>query len=342
MIELNCQCGHHFTVPDEAAGLDVECPRCDEEVFVDANAGQPLPLDESNPPPTREQTVAAHPVKLKSQENPTDAEADDAAEKVFANYRRLSEMDNAIHQPDVNFASDVLRSFAVLFGGRNLILLAMVPVSALAMLVGYAFCQIGWLFLPLGVIVGLPAAAWQSGLMFRICADACAGDDDSRLVVLRDGLWDDLGKPLVLLLAAGCAAILPLWIYWLALTIAQVPRPPVAFDMLLLAVSALLLPATILSVVLGRSVSALSPVMITRIIVQSFGPYLALWTAMICVIAIAAGAMHLLSAMTDISLSPAVGSYLLAVITALAGLVMMRIIGLLYRHFKGQLPIAGE
>jgi hypothetical protein len=135
----------------------------------------------------------------------------------------------------------------------------------------------------------------------------------------------------------------PLILYWICLGLSAQPRPPIMVDMTLLALGLFVYPAAVLVVVLGDSITALTPGNIFRMIVGAPGPYLLTWAALAIVagLGIIAG-WYVVDSVQHSKFGPAIGMYVLLIAVSATGLVMMRVIGLMYRHFKAHLPFSAE
>jgi hypothetical protein len=102
-------------------------------------------------------------------------------------------------------------------------------------------------------------------------------------------------------------------------------------------------PAAILTVALGDSVTALTPGNLLRVVTVSIGPYLKLWAATVVVVGLIGAAGWVTTyGLRQANVCPAVGLLIMLLLVSVAGLVVMRVIGLTYRHFKDKLPFVAE
>jgi hypothetical protein len=234
----------------------------------------------------------------------------------------------------------LLRSFGVLFGGANRHMATRMAIVDLFMPVG-VWAGLKGLVLPAFFMTLVPLG-WHCAVYFRACQAACAGDDEAKLVGFEGGVVEDLAKPLLRFLATLCLAMMPLWVYWIGVGLFLDTRPPMGVDMLLLAVGLFLWPATVLLMVLADSITALTPGNLYLMISRAFGAYLLTWAALAGVLALGLAAGLAYNYLQQSSLCPLLGLYVLVLAFSLTGLLMMRVIGLMYRHFKADLPFAAE
>ncbi|NQU75092.1 MAG: hypothetical protein HQ546_02115, partial [Planctomycetes bacterium] len=142
MIELRCSCGRRFSVADEGAGLTSDCPYCGQEVAVPADSDEPIPFDRKTPPPPRELTLVARPV-VAAPAGPADGSPTDGElSSTLATEIRLADMADAITEPEVSFGWDVMRSFRVLFAGRNRFMPLTLSVVDVGVLIAIALLMI--------------------------------------------------------------------------------------------------------------------------------------------------------------------------------------------------------
>ena len=340
MIDLQCKCGYRFRVGDEARGLTADCPHCGQEVPVDFPDQQTVVgVGQSTVPPSP-RTVIAEPMDLEELKPLSAEEVEAATKRTLSRGLRLADLTNAIEQPRISYSHDLLRSFQVLFTGSNKgMLLRLAAMDAWILLVAMVAMGATYLQPPLVMVVLLPIG-WHCAVYFRVVEAGCAGQDDLRIAGIENGVWEDLFVPLVRFFATVWLASMPLWAYWLIIAALPGPPPPVTVDLVLLCVSLFVWPATVLTLVMGDSVLALMPQNIFRMITGAFLPYMALWLGMLLFggLGIAAGWLvwnlsHDFNALALILLVP---------IYSITGLLMMRAIGLMYRHFKASLPFAAE
>ena len=282
MIEVRCTCGHSFDVDDVALGITAECPRCGEVVLVpgkDEAIIELNPLDEA----PREVTLIGRPV-----EPPPPGEGDDD-EQQFSFETRLADLLDAIAQPKVPFGQDVARSFAVLFTGRNRLMLPAILLVDLLVLgaVSLALFHFNILFIVAALALGFTPFAWHCAVFFRACEHACAGQDDEHLTGIDHGVWEDLFRPFGRFLATWWLALMPLWGYMILRILAPaLPAGPDAV-LTLLAVCLFLWPGTVLLMVLADSITELTPANLFRIVFGAPGAYIAVWFALACIAGLA-------------------------------------------------------
>lgn len=108
-------------------------------------------------------------------------------------------------------------------------------------------------------------------------------------------------------------------------------------------------PSTILTIAVGDSLGAIRPVLIVRTVVGAFLPYLAIWAMLLAAISLFVAPIAGITAglLDNTRLAGLLGggwtTYVIA--SVLAGylmIVIMRIIGLYYRHFKSDFAWAAE
>ena len=342
MIELQCACGYRFGVSDEAAGLTTDCPHCGEELLVPAESDEAIPFDPRAAPPPRERTVLAEPVALPSPPALSPEEAERAVPLLLG--LNLRDLTDAITQPQVTFGRDVCRSPSVLFAGANKHMAPILAVTDAFLLFTLCLIVTGINFvMAAGAALAFFPLAWHCSVFFRACEAACAGSDDVKLIVFDKGPWENLLKPFGRFVATWWLALMPLWLCLAVSTFTPWAGPSVPAWFVLLAVCLFLWPAAVVVVVLGDSVTALTPMNLFLAITGAFGTYLLVWGALAVVVALGVGAGWLAyHGMQQAAAGPLVGVYLVMLAVSATALLMMRIIGLMYRHFKAQLPFEAE
>lgn len=353
MLEARCpECGYRFGVDDEAEGLSAECPHCAAEVLVPTQREVELPLNQTIPPPVRQHTVAAEPISPVPTAAPDEAAVEAEFARVLAGIH--ARIPDAITPPTRSFAADAWGSPQVLLAGPNRHmkwrLLAMnVPLALIALLLMYITTaqgrgqQVAQMFSVLIVFaIGFFPVAWLCGACLRTCAAACAGDDATAIHVFSEGIWEDLLKPLGRMFAAVAVSLLPVWLCLLVSALYAHALPPVVMTAAL-AIGLFLFPAAVLVLVLGDSVRALSPGNVFRLIFLAPLTYLATWAAMAALGVVVFYAFRLAQlAWAEKGLAYFLGIYLALLLMSTSAIVAMRVIGLMYRHFKDRLPIGAE
>jgi hypothetical protein len=352
MIEANCrQCGYRFGVSEEARGLTAECPHCAAEVMVPSQAGEVLPLDQTAPPPVRQHTVTAEPLEVAPA--PPVADTAEADKDLWDQLTVRARFPNAITPPKRPFAAEAASSPRAVFGGANRhlvwrVLLASAIFMGNVLLLMYILhgggdgLYVAQMFGVLMVfVISFFPVAWLSSAGLKLCLAACAGDDETPVHVLGEGVWEDLVKPLGRMLATAVAAMWPTWLYLLAAMLGIRMPPWTAWASL--ALSLFFFPAAALLVVLGDSAWALSPVNVLRLIFGAPAPYLSVWAALSVVTMFCMLALGLANAALRESSAAALAVIYVAVVLLMASfLVGMRLIGLIYRHYKAKLPFGAE
>lgn len=363
MIEVACpRCGFHFEVIDDALGLTADCPHCQAELVVGALPGeggpldedaQPLPLDESAAPSEREITLATHTLKFPEPPPLDEQTRDRLTEHALGGGRPLDELSNAVAQPKVAFVRDAARSFGVLLGGANKHLWLAFAAADLLLVIalGLIFAGSAGTGIPLppfllaGFAVGVLPLCWVASIWFRAVQVAITGHDDVKLVGFDHGVLEDLLVPAAWLVASLLLAFVPLWVYWATLAAVDADGP-LAADLAMAALGLFFWPATVLVLVMGDSLSALTPENLFRMIFGAFGPYLAIWACLLAVGGIGSAVGVVAWALTQASglakTCPLLGLFVLVYVLSLTVLLAMRITGLMYRHFKARLPFAAE
>lgn len=342
MIPVQCKCGRAFEVADALAGLTAECPACGADAAVPfPGQGEELALNTRDYTP-REVTVIAEPIP---EDVPTVGYASADTERTLQDAMtgpRPETFGDTIRPPRVRFARDVFAGFGALFAGPNRRMLPTLAGLNLLLATPVALGPLGVWFWP---FLGFVPLGLQLALGFRACQAACAGFDDEKLLAIQDGVWEDIIRPLLWLLGTLWVSLIPLWIYYGVLYAARLPRVPL-IEIELLLVSLFVWPATVLTLVMGESLSDLTPANVGRMIVGAFVPYVIVWTVVAIVAMAGVGIAHLASRTVSASSAgqfcPMIGVWVLLTGLGATGLLVMRTIGLLYRHYKAQLPFAAE
>jgi hypothetical protein len=365
---LTAECPHcacEVVVPSQ---LKVELPLNQtipppvrEHTVVAMPVVQPRPAEAAPPPQQGAPAVPAQPAAggegiVEGEPPPPDsmpeAQEDQALWRALNIHTRLAD---AISQPTRSFAVEAMRSGSVVLGGVNNHVLGRVLIADFILLIDIFFIvftlsaggNVG-IFSQLffGVIVPLVAfgpVAWHCNAGLQLCAAACGGQDEETAVhVFGEGVWDDLIKPLGRMLAVVAISLLPRWAYLIFVAFWDQPVSP-ALETASWALGLFLFPATVLLMVLGDTIKALSPGKILHVIVAAPGPYLAICSAMAVLCGVVYASLQLArEALAGSGAAFALGIYFALVLISMAYLVGMRVIGLLYRHFKAKLPFNAE
>jgi len=336
MIELTCPCGKRFAVEDEAGGLTADCPGCGEEIDVPL-VDDLAPLEIEPEQAVAEKTVAEHPLAGALLDRHTDEQA---VLDAISGGRLLKEMPNAIASADVAFIRDVTRSARVLFAGRNVFMLPVLLAVDLAAAIFIYMTVVASAVFSTTVFV---IAVWHMSIFLRTCRAAVAGDHGARITGFEEGPWEDMLQPVGRFIASAAVAWSPLPAYWFACRLLRRSGPPVV-ELVLIPLGLFFWPATILLMVTNESVNALAPQNILRVCLRAFLPYIAL-LLITGVIAFAGffGVYIAVQILRDVGTGSAILMFWVCLLAfSVAGLVIMRCIGLIYHHYKARLPFDAE
>jgi hypothetical protein len=325
-------------------------PKTAAEGAASAQPGQAPP-----PLPGASGDAAAPPTANDGALSPAELAIAQEDHAVWQQLHAHARLPDAIAPPARSFAAEALRSGPVVLSGVNSHMLGRVLIADFVLLIDVFFLVMAresngpsgivvkFLFGLLTPFVALLPVCWHCGAALQICAAACGGQDEETAVhIISEGVWEDLFRPTGRMLAAVAISLLPRWMYLLFVAFAERPLPP-SLEAAGWGLSLFLFPATLLLIVLGDSIKALSPAKVLHLIVAAPGAYLAVWAAMAALCAVIYGAFALARrALAEHGLAFVVGLYLAMVLISVAFLVAMRVIGLLYRHFKAKLPFKAE
>ena len=357
-ILVHCDCGATFEVDDRYAGRRGHCFECGRSVAVpdpsvdEEEAGEiplaPIDTSDTQPAPVRRPPVD----RLLSGSEPAapTSPTPSAEAPVETVYRHTSDRD-AILDPEFGFWHDALRSFYLFLDPDNLF--ACLFVWVLHMFIGalsYAAAQgaILWFIPPLILLFQLVLVGWLCGFYLDIILETARGEDALPPLTVEGNPCSDMLRPLSLFVGSWVAVLLPA-----GLCLAVEPLTGRAVDPLIVlslaGLGVFFWPSTILTIAVGDSLGAIRPVLIVRTVVRSFLPYLAIWVMLLAAIGLfvvpIAGIRT--GVLDNTPLAGLLGGGWIAyVITSvLAGylmIVIMRIVGLYYRHFKSDFAWAAE
>lgn len=208
---------------------------------------------------------------------------------------------------------------------------------------------VGWLVFRivlwvLGLILSIPpymgvismalaifALGYICAYMLKLIVSSAAGEEEPPDWPEVSSFWDDILRPLLLVIATGVAVFLPLWIYMIVLFwspggFEAMTAFPLAM-VLLWALGAFLLPMALLGVAMHSNLSGLNPVRIVVSIAKVFGPYL-----VTCILlALATAGRYAYGFLPRIPIASAVLSEAVAMYSLM---VEMRLIGLIYHSYS--------
>ena len=305
-IYCSCACGKIVRFPDKAAGRRFRCPKCRIAIAVP--------------------------------HAPERYEAENAA-LAFAEGRGVFAAEDGESR---TFWQDLLKSpFFVLEQGNLVTLLFVAAAHCFLGVLGYLFFSIG--DFGLGFLVCAPFA-WFLGAYYPSTLRQTAGGDDD----LPD-LWptrdeDDPAEPLFELVGSLAAALAPAAIVNLVSFVLRLSIPLWLIGVLFFA-SFLLWPSTVLTVSLGGGIGNLLPRYVMSVIRSAPLAYLAVCLVVSLAVLLIGGLLVLLyfiSVQRYLSCLGVAAVVFVSVLTAYAGLVGMRAVGLYYRHYKRDWPWFAE
>lgn len=362
-ILVHCDCGATFDVDDRYAGRRGHCFECGRSVAVpdpavdeeEAGAIALAPIDTSDTPSVPVRRPPADRLLPGSEPAAPTGQAPPAEKPVQTVYRHASDRD-AILAPEFGFWHDALRSFYLFLDPDNLF--ACLFVWVLHVFLGalsYATAQPPaipgpaiWIIPLLSLLFQLVLVSWLCGFYLDIILETARGEDALPPLAMEGNPWSDLLRPLSLFVGSWVAVLLPA-----GLCLAAEPLAGRAVDPLIVlglaGLGVFFWPSTILTIAIGDSLGAIRPVLIVRTVARSFLPYLAIWVLLLAAIGLfVVPIVGITTGVLDNTPLAGLlgGGWTPYVITSvLAGylmIVIMRIIGLYYRHFKSDFAWTAE
>ncbi len=351
MASFTCPgCGTRYNLPHGAGGKKVRCNKCGAIARVPEDEFQllpddgPIPIaDGSNDFFAEAAAAAAGPtIPVAPPEPPSPGAMEDADAYVRAGH--VPDRRGAGH----TFWGDVGWSFLIITQPSNMIVFVIVWVlNIIWFVVGWAPC--------IGTLARLIVFGWIWAFYFKCVAETAAGDDDLPTLKLTEGVWDDIVLPIIKIVAATVLTVGPSIIYLIVagavfgggalaglgtLTAgnagAVAAAIAVPFFGLLIA-GVFLWPITILVLALGNVVDTFRLDLLVRTVIRSFLPYLAVCLLVAAAIGLQWSVVVVLAGglgLGTIQIGPMAATVLGLGVTAYSWIVVMRIIGLYYRHFK--------
>ena len=358
MAKCYCTCGTAYSVPEASLGKKAKCRKCgavftlkeeNEESGTFAIADEAWP--DTDPDAARRGTgVAASPVPGSVASG--GAPANDAGMPVDAPMSAVPSHEKR------GYAADVLWTFLFPSSVGNL-------MSFVAIWLALSFAPLFTMFGIVGLIVAVLVAGWYAAFQFNVLRAAAAGETDLADVGFSRDLVDDMVIPLIAWIGSWVVVLLPAFVFLMVslrqgtTVVTDILRlaagglggiwqgssgAPIAFFVLVgLGIAAW--PMIILCVALGGFTSFYRVDLIVLTIMKTFPAYL-----LTLLLVFGATALDVaLSGFVSTSNAPAAGASLKSAIGSgivirvattgigiYADIVVMRLIGLYYHHFKSR------
>ncbi len=344
-ISIHCTCGSTFDVPDRYAGQSAHCIGCGAAVGVpdifDDGADGLIPLAGEDP--------ADVPLLQTEPQLELSAPAAATAETDLDEARLSAKRDprrDAILPTECTFWQDSGRSFSIFLDPENTavclfvwflhlvwgtLTYAMSGASGAAG--GYALIMVPVMFFLKLLIAGVLCSFY-----LNIILETARGEDRLPPLAIEGSPWDDIFRPLLLFVGSWVAVMLPavLLVYFGPVNLVT-PQ----LVLIVAGIGVFLWPVTILTVAVGDSLRALRPDLIVATVARTLLPYLAVWA----MLAVALGLLFLPKLVGAFGRPGGVpgggalaGTWVTSVIACVFSgfllIIIMRILGLYYRHFK--------
>jgi len=348
MPRCTCDCGARYKFPESSLGKKSKCQKCGAILTLEADEEGIL-------------AVAAEP----ETEHVSAFAMQAQAAAIAAKARHVDEEDAELARtppPSVlrrSFGADVLWTFLFPSTPGNLITFIMTalamgilaPLAAMMPLIGFFFSLI--------------VAGWYAAFRLEVLRNAAAGEDDLPTLGISRDVWDDAIEPLLQWVGSWFVVLFPTLAFLVfslyqgtidggdAFTaivggiggLIEVARDGTPAFLVLVAVGLCAWPIVVLCIAIGGVSSLIRADLIALTLIRTFPGYLVTLIFLLAAVALkdvlagqltgAAGGAKATSA------AQAIGSALLvyALLTGVSvyvDIVVMRLIGLYYHHFKGK------
>lgn len=311
-IKMRCQCGTDLRLPNEAAGKHIRCRQCGQEFFVP--------------------------------ENVITSEVDDAlrAERAEEEERQLQRAglggfgSSSLEEEYLprGFWADAAISFVFVKDPQNIIVFGFLGVLHILMAaLGYAFV--------LGFFGQVIVLGWLSTWWFNVIGETANGEDRYPNFPVQEG-WAGIFFPFFQFLGTWLVVQFPSIVAAIVIEVTGQTATLWPVPVILSALGIFIWPTVMLAAALGGFTAALRIDMHVLTAFRAFFPYLAIWIMLLAALAVLATGSGMLDTWLGINLSGAGGLWAVFLVRpaleAYTMLIVMRLIGLFYRHFQDHIP----
>ncbi len=327
--------------PDGSAGKKAKCPLCGTiQIIPSVSVDQP-PIELEQPfqqtPPTPPQPSSGATITCGHCGKVLQAKAALCPDCGWVNNSHMPFHQVVSTDPVRSFWSDASLSFSIPFKGAGGFLFGFVVLMHFVRyILDFAGC--------LGSAGQFIITGWLCSYFLNIIQDTCTGQDELPGFNMADGYWEGILRPFLLFLGGTVLVMLPVIVWALLVLLAGGilgSSSDAVVGIILLAIGLFLWPMTILTVaVQGFSINSLRYDKQLATIGRALSPYLAVWLLLI-VVAVGGWASMVgstvvagLFGIVDVAAGILIAIIAIAIFQSYFSIVVMRTIGLYYRHYK--------
>ena len=318
-----CKCGARYTMPKGSAGKQAKCKKCGA-VFVVPDDDETYDLSPKDKAELEAEVrkVQTPPVVHVS-ETVNDRTGDGVAGEI---------VDATADVLGGRFWSDVFWSFLFISDPGNLASFIVVwAASIFVVMLSFAGC--------FGLIGAFFMAAYLAAFYLNTIVDTAGGEDQLPTVGVSNGIYDDWVMPFVQFIGTSALLMVPAMTMFYLNVFRGYSIPPFVI-WTAVALGAFLWPISILAVSMGGLTALARIDVLIGSVLRTIVPYLAVWVLLLAVVALGSVVYMFLHGTLPGSLakfapkSKVAATVLVAGVVGYVTIVVMRIIGLYYRHFK--------
>ncbi|MBI1826627.1 MAG: hypothetical protein HY287_13450 [Planctomycetes bacterium] len=354
MPSVMCECGARYKVADASLGKKSKCKKCGNVFTLKAEDDGIFSIapDEFSSPSPLASAIASGEVTQAPQAPGRDGDDDTEQSEGFVGRsgflaNRPSAAATIPITPTRSYFADVLRTFLFPSSPENLVSFIVIVIFMSTLGPIFAFMPF-----PYGMILGFLLQGWYAALRFEIVRTSASGEDRLPSVGVSDP-WEDLVKPALCWIASWIVVVLPASAYLIyvvasgRLGSSAIPNSlssgisailgantEIAIFGVLLLLGACAWPMLILCVAIQGFSTLLRPDLILSTMIRTFPGYVAT-LLLVCGTIVLQNVLSLISsgraATTGGSL---VIAFLVSAMSIYVEIVLMRLIGLYYHHFK--------
>jgi hypothetical protein len=326
-IELRCECGAELRLPNEAAGRRARCKHCGAVFAIPENV------------------ITTEVDEALRAEREAEVERE---ERLVALGGRLTPKLADEEMVTRGFWADALISFVMVRDLHNVLTFGLMwLLHALANIMMFVFVVVGLGAIAMPGLLGLFffsyvfVAGYMCSLWLRVISETADGEDRWPGVSLSS-IWEDVVLPFLQFAGSWLAVLWPgvtLGVVGIAIGKAAMIWPLVV---VLFAGGVFLWPTVVLATSLGGIRATVRLDMHLATVFQAFPAYMAVWLMLSLAIGLAVVRSGLVDSLLGLSSERGIfsGWFIGAGVEAYCMLVVMRQVGLFFRHFQDKIPWA--
>jgi len=332
MPRHTCDCGAHFRFPESAIGKRSKCKQCGAVFTLFDDEADVIPISEDIGA-CKDASTEQSQRPLAPRQGEVFAPAGSPA-GVHSAGPRAGQIADGTLKP--GFSSDVLWTFLFPSSPGNLITFLVIWVVMLITP-----------FVPFGLVVWILVSCWYAAFLFAVLQSAAAGEQELPSVTYSRDLLDDLIYPLFQWIGSWVVVYIPACVYLLLASLGGNVDPFDALQMafggiervfqqgggqppvfsILVCVGAFFWPMIILCIALGGFETVYRLDLIVSTIIRTFPVYILTLLLMF-------GAEFLQRTLTASAAGVSMPFVISVGVTVYFDIVLMRLIGLYYHHYK--------